>query len=93
MLNPNLTKEEAVWLVEVFAPKKGNRIDGKTMDTYFIPARTLMQGKPSERPGCGCMFKAYAQMTNSMYGQHEVAIREVAYPKVETTRGRKKKTV
>jgi hypothetical protein len=91
MLNNNLTQEEAKWLVEVFAPKMNGRIDGTRMDQLFVPARTLIQGKPSERPGCGCHFKAYAQMTNSMYSQHEGAIREIAYPKVTTTsRGRKK---
>jgi len=89
MLNDKLTKEEAVWLVEVFAPKRGGRIDGKTMDTYFLPARKLMLGTEVERPSCGCMFKSYAQMTNSLYGQHEAAIREIAYPKPKT-RGRKK---
>ena len=91
MLNNNLKQEEAKWLIEVFAPKMGGRIAGDTMDKYFVPARTLIQGKPSERPGCGCHFKAYVQMTNSMYGQHSDAIREIAYPKVTTTsRGRKK---
>ena len=90
MLNTNLTQEQAKWLVEEFAPKRGIRIDGKNMDKYWIPARTLILGKESERPSCGCHFKAYAQMTNSLYGQHEAAIKEVAYPKTKKS-GRRKK--
>ena len=93
MLNPNLTQEQAKWLVEEFAPRMGNRVDGKNMDNYWLPAREYILGRKIDKPGCGCEYKAYVAMTNSMYGQHEVAIREVAYPKVETTRGRKKKTV
>lgn len=93
MLNPNLTQGDAKWLVEEFAPHMGWRIDGGNMDKYWVPARALMLGRKVERPGCGCEFKAYVAMTNSMYGQHEAAIKEIAYPKVETvtktSRGRK----
>ena len=94
MLNPNLTQEEAKWLIEEYTPKRGGRISGQTMDTYFVPARTLMQGKPSERPGCACMFKSYVMMTNSMLGQYEAEIKAIAYPVIEekvVTRGRRKK--
>jgi len=91
MLNPNLTQEQAVWLVEVFASKMNGRIDGKTMDTLFLPAREYIMGRKIEKPGCGCEYKAYAAMSKSMYGQHEAAIKEIAYPpKKVTKRGRKK---
>jgi hypothetical protein len=88
--NNNLTQEEAQWLINEFAPKRNGRISGETMNKYFVPARSLMLGKPSERPGCGCQFKSYAQMTNGMYGQHYEAIKLIATPKT-TTRGRKTK--
>ena len=92
MLNTELTQEEAKWLIEEYAPKQGGRISGSTMDTYFVPARTLMQGKPSEKPGCSCMYKAYVMMTKSMYGQYYEEIKAIAYPVVKkVTRGRKKK--
>ena len=91
MLNPNLTQEEAKWLVEVYDPKSSYRIDGSTIDKYFVPARTLMQGSKSERPGCGCHFKAYVSLTNGMYGQHADAIKAIAYPpQTVSKRGRKK---
>lgn len=99
MLNPNLKQGDAKWLVEEFAPHMGWRIDGGNMDKYWVPARALMLGRKVERPGCGCEFKAYVAMTNSMYSQYETEIREIAYPtthiepneiKVTTKRGRKK---
>ena len=91
MLNKNLTQDEAKWLIEEYAPRKDGMINGKTMDTYFVPARTLMQGKPSERPGCSCQFKSYVMMTNSMYGQYEQEIKLVASPvETKSSRGRKK---
>ena len=94
MLNPNLTKEQAVWLIETFAPRMGGMVNGKTMETIFMPARELIQGFPTERPGCGCHFVAYAKMTASMYGQHYDQIKVIAYEnEIQKTkkRGRKKK--
>lgn len=91
MLNPNLTQDEAKWLVEEYAPRMGGRISGETMDKYFVKARTLMLGKQAERPGCACMFKSFVAMTNSLYGQHSEEIKAIAYPVVKTSaRGRKK---
>ena len=91
MLNNNLTQEEALWLINEYAPRRGGRISGSTMDAYFVKARTLMLGKQAERPGCACMFKAFVSMTNAMYGQYENEIQAIAYPVVKkSTRGRKK---
>lgn len=82
MLNQNLTKEEALWLLNEFQPKMGGRISGDTMDKYFLPARALMTGKPANKPSCGCEFKAYAQISNSMFGQYKTEIEAIAYPPV-----------
>jgi hypothetical protein len=98
MLNPNLTKDEALWLLNDFQPKMGGIVNGKSMGKYFIPARELITGKPSEAPGCGCHFLAYAKMTQSMFNQHKEEITVLANAteeKIQTTktrRGRKKKT-
>jgi len=92
MLNKDLTKENAIWLMESFAIKRNGRIDGSTMDNYFVPARKYMTGKPTSRPGCGCHFKAYAAMTNSMFSQHEEAIKTIAYPPKTKTRAKRKTT-
>jgi len=92
MLNPELTKEDAIWLIEEYGPRQNGRINGDTMDTYFVPARSLMQGKKSDRPGCACQFKSYVMMCKSMYGQYHDEIKAIAYPVVKTKakRGRKK---
>lgn len=91
MFNNNLTQDEAKWLIEEYAPKRGGRIDGKTMDTYFVPARSLMIGKPADRPSCGCHFKAFVSMTNSLYNQYESEIKTIAYPPKVKSSGRKAK--
>jgi len=91
MLNPNLTKEQAIWLIEKFAPKRGGMVNGTTMGKWFLPAREYMTGKPSERPGCGCHFVSYAKMTSSMYGQYSSEIEAIAYPPKTKKRGRPKK--
>ena len=86
MLNKELVQEQAIWLIEQYKPKMGGRLDGTTMDTYFVPARALMTGKPASRPGCACHYKAYAAMTNNMFGQYEAEIQLVAYPPKTKTR-------
>jgi len=96
MLNENLTKEQAIWLIEVFSTKMNGIVNGKTMGEYFLPAREYIMGKPAEAPGCGCHYLAYAKMTNSMYGQHYDQIKVIAYgdqteKKIRSKRGRKKK--
>jgi len=88
MLNENLTKEEAQWLLNDFAPKIGGLVSGSTISKYYQPARELMTGKPSEIPSCGCHYLAYAKTTQSMFSQHQAAIKEIANKK--TTRGRRK---
>lgn len=93
MLNENLTKQQAEWLINEFAPRMGGIVNGKTMGTYFLPARELMTGKPSEAPACGCHYLSYAKMTASMYSQYQGGIKEVA-SQIDTKvikRGRKKK--
>lgn len=90
MLNSNLTQQEAQWLLEEYAPKRGGRIDGNTMDKYFVPARRLIEGKEIGRPGCGCHFKVFVSITNSMFGQHEAEIKNIAYPPKTSKRGRTK---
>jgi len=91
MLNENLRPEEAVWLLNEYQPKRKGRVSGETMDKYFVPARSLMLGKPVERPGCACQFKSYVMMTNSMFDQHYEAIKTILTPKTITS-GRRKKT-
>jgi len=92
MLNKDLTRENAIWLVESYYPKSSGRIDGNTMDNYFVPARKYMTGKEVGRPGCGCHYKSFVMMTNSMYSQYEAEIKTIAYPPKTKTRAKRKTT-
>lgn len=93
MLNPNLTKIEAEWLLNEYQPKMNGRVDGTTMDTYFLPARKLITGNDVRKPSCGCEFKVFAQITTSMFEQYKPEIETVANQVVKvSTRGRKKQS-
>ena len=90
--NKNLTQEEAKWMIENFTPGvQAGRIDGARMDKYFVPVRSMILGKPVSRPGCGCMFKSFADMTKSLFGQHYAEIEAIANPPKTAKRGRPKK--
>jgi hypothetical protein len=77
MLNKDLTLEQTTFLLEEYAPKRGGRISGETLDRYFVPARKYMMGKEVGRPGCGCHYKQFVAMTNSLYGQHLEEIKTI----------------
>jgi len=91
--NKDLTQEEAQWMLDNFTPAvRRGRISGDTMDRYFVPVRRLIMGPHVTKPGCGCHFQAFVQMTNSLFGQHYAEIEAIANPpKKVTKRGRKPK--
>ena len=88
MLNENLKKDQAEWLLEVYQPRMNGRVDGSTMDIYFLPARKLLTGKEINKPSCGCEFKVFAQVTNSIFGQYKTEIEKIANKR---TRGKVQK--
>ena len=93
-LNPNLTKAEAKWLLEEYKPKATLRIDGHTMDTLFLPARRLLTGNLElQKPSCGCEFKVFSQVTNSILNQFEGEIKKLLEEpiKEKPKRGRTKR--
>jgi hypothetical protein len=55
MLNPNLTKTEAEWLLNVYQPKKDGIVNGTTI-SLFIKAINYMRGTNSVVPSCGCEY-------------------------------------
>jgi len=77
MLNPNLTKEEAQWLLNDFSKLVGGSIFGKNIDKY-TRAINLIRGTNTKNPGCSCEYKLHAQVAQSLFGQHKSAIEEVA---------------
>ena len=88
MLNPNLTKEDAQWLVNVFNPMRYGRIASSTIG-MFVKATNLISNKNLSVPSCGCEYKTTAAIANSYYNQYQSEIETLA---TKTTRGRKKKS-
>ena len=77
MLNQNLTKADADWLLNVFQPMRHGRIAGNTIGT-FVKATNLISGKNLSVPSCGCEYKTQAAIANSYFDQYKSQIEEVA---------------
>jgi len=93
-LNSNITKKEAAWLVNEYEPKSTLRVDGHTMDTIFLPARRIMSGNyEMNKPSCGCEFKVFAQVTNSIYNQFQGEIKAKLVVKKKASGRNKRKKV
>ena len=94
-----ISREDAKWLMTVYAPIKDyGRID-KWID-HHCQAMSIMRGTPVGRPECTCQYGATARIASSMYEQHlsqiqaaaqEPVIEEVVEQEVvKKTRGRRK---
>jgi len=77
MLNPNLTKSDAGWLLNTFQPMRHGRIAGNTIG-MFTKAINLISGKNLNNPSCGCEYKTQAAIANSYFDQYKSQIEEVA---------------
>ena len=86
MLNQNLTKADADWLLNVYQPRKDGIVNGATI-SMFIKAINLMRATNNVVPSCGCEYLTRAKMANSYFGQYKTEIETIAN---KTTRGRKK---
>ena len=77
MLNQNLTKDDAQWLLNVFQPVRKGRISGNTIG-MFIKATNLISGKNLSVPSCGCEYKTSAAVANSYFDQYKSEIENIA---------------
>ncbi len=82
-----MNRADAVWLTEVFKPKRKLKID-KSSIVMFIEAINRIMGTNRAVPGCACEFKITAQIANSAFEQHEDEIEKLYNSK---PKGRKKK--
>ena len=80
-----LSKSDAEWLLNVYAPIRGGRIDNSTFGT-FLKAYNLMRGADRKVNCFSCEGRQIAAMANSMFEQYQGEIETLAKPK----RGRKK---
>lgn len=76
MLNPNLTKSDAQWLLNTFQPIRHGRISGNTI-SMFIKATNLISGKNLSVPSCGCEYKTAAAIANSYFDQYKAEIEKL----------------
>ena len=82
---PTISKDQAKWLVETFAPIRGGRVDNSTFQ-MFLKAYNLMRGTNTVVKCFSCEGRTIAAMANSMFNQYQAEIEAIAKPK----RGRKK---
>lgn len=89
---PEISKEEAQWLLNDYGPKRGYRVDHSTVP-MFLKAYNLMKGGDRKIECTSCEGKAIAQMASSMFEQYEGSIKARAgvLPKPKLTKKRKKK--
>ena len=80
-----ISKSEAKWLLEVYQPMKGGRVDNSTFQT-FLKAYNLMRGTNTVVKCFSCEGRTIAAMANSMFNQHQAEIEKIAS---KTTRKRK----
>ena len=90
-----ISKEDAKWMLGVYAPIKEYGMVSKWID-HHIQAMSIIKGHPVNKPSCSCEFGAYARMASNMFDQHKAQIELAAQEEVveqevvKKTRGRKK---
>ena len=75
--NQNLSKVDAQWLLNEFQPLVGGSIMGKNISIY-TKAVNLIRGTNLPNPGCSCEYKTKGLTAQSLFGQHQTAIEEIA---------------
>ena len=90
--NTELTQEQARYIIEEVFPKRGYRIDAKTLE-WWRNAHNFAFKEQVGIPGCSCEYIQTYNVWNSRLSQYEQQIRDIAYPPIveeKPTRGRKK---
>ena len=77
MNTPNITKEQATWLIEVYAPTRNHSYIGGEYLLRHKQAMEIFKGKPVEYPSCKCEYGSFAQIANSYYEQFEQQIKDI----------------
>lgn len=72
----DITKEDAVWLVEEFNKKRGGMINGKTINMFLRAINTILK-QNRKAPSCSCEYRTVAAIANNVYEQHESEILKI----------------
>lgn len=82
---PKISKSDAQWLLNVFAPIRGGRVDNSTFQ-MFLKAYNILKDTDRKVACFSCEGRTIAAMANSMFEQHSSEIEALSKSK----RGRKK---
>ena len=83
---PKISKSDAQWLLNVFAPIRGGRVDNSTFQ-MFLKAYNILRDTDRQVSCFSCEGRTIAAMANSIFEQYESEIQSLA----NATRGRKTK--
>lgn len=72
-----MTKEEAVWLVDVFLPYWNRGLRGNTIDVWYEAERILRDKDKIEPRSCPCHWKGMAMEIKARYSQRQAEIEQL----------------
>jgi hypothetical protein len=84
--NEQITREQALYIMEEVFPKAGYRIDAKTLE-WWRNAHNFAFKEQVGIPGCSCEYIQTYNVWNSRLSQYADKIRAVAYPPTKTETG------
>ena len=84
--NEQLTREQALYIIEEVFPKAGYRIDHKTL-SWWMTAHNYAFKEQVSIPGCGCEYLATYNVWHSRLHQYGKQIEDIAYPVIKTETG------
>ena len=72
-----ISKTDAQWLLNVFQPIRGGRVDNSTFQ-MFLKAYNMMKGADKKVKCFSCEGRTIAAMANSMFEQYQSEIEAIA---------------
>jgi hypothetical protein len=79
--NEQITREQALYIMEEVFPKAGYRIDAKTLE-WWRNAHNFAFKEQVGIPGCSCEYIQTYNVWNSRLSQYYDKIKDIAYPEV-----------
>ena len=79
---PKINKSDAKWLLNVFAPIRGGRVDNSTFQ-MFLKAYNILRDTDRKVNCFSCEGRSIAAMANSIFDQYKSEIESIA---TKTTR-------
>jgi len=73
----NLSKEDALWLLNVYQPKMNGTINQNNI-SMFTKAINVIRGTNSSNPACNCQYKTQAHIAKSLFEQYKTEIETIA---------------